>query len=171
MNLTDKRKEAAPKNSRSAPASPLGENSVLFDGLDIFSRTENKRNTPDSRKCNYRIYDTAPHCALTAAYPSDDIKAEQADTTPVQSTDDRYYKGDPIHYHHNSTTPFMISKNLVCRKASVNISLLRQISNMQLLYSQFLQPNFKSFVYFTIVCLLFLLRFSAFSFSKKGFLY
>jgi hypothetical protein len=66
---------------------------------EAFSCSEEKRDTPNSRKSNYCIYDTAEKRGLTSAYPGDDIKSEKTDTTPVKSADDRNEQCDSIHYH------------------------------------------------------------------------
>lgn len=70
-------------------AIPCAGLSDLADGILRVSFAEEKRNTPDSRKRNDRVHDAAEDRILTAKDPSNKVKSEQADATPVQSADNR----------------------------------------------------------------------------------
>ena len=72
-------KRHQPKNTFSADVF------VLIIGS--FSRSENERNAPDSRKGDYCVDDSCKNCGLTAAEPSDGIEFEKTDPAPVQRTD------------------------------------------------------------------------------------
>ena len=90
----------------------LYKNSVLY-GAETLSCTEDKRNTPDTRKGYDRIYYSAQEGVLTAAYPRDDIKSENTYATPVECAYYGYDQGNSVHNHDNSSFetvfPFKVS--------------------------------------------------------------
>ena len=53
------------------------------DRAEFFSGAEEKGDTPDTGKSDYRVDDSADESVHTAAQPSDNIKTEKANTTPV----------------------------------------------------------------------------------------
>ena len=63
--------------------------SDLADALRSVSFAEEQRNAPNARECNDRVNDTAEESLLTAEDPSDDIKSEKSNASPVQGADDR----------------------------------------------------------------------------------
>ena len=62
-------------------------------------RTEQERDAPDSGEGDERVDYTRYHRALTAAYPRDDVEAEQTDASPVERADNGEHEGDLIHNH------------------------------------------------------------------------
>ena len=77
---------------------------VLFlfvDRLELFAGSEEKRDTPDSRKGNDCIDYTAYKTTLTAAQPRNDIKLEKTYASPVKGADDGQYERYSVHYHLN----------------------------------------------------------------------
>ena len=73
---------------------------ILFvECLELFTRSEEKRNAPYSRKCYHRINDAGKERVLTSTDPCDDVKAEYTDATPVECADYRDYQGNSIHNH------------------------------------------------------------------------
>ena len=66
---------------------------------EFFASAEEKRNAPDTPKCNEGLDYSADESVLPAEKPSDDIKTKKSDTSPVERTDDGEQQGDPIHYH------------------------------------------------------------------------
>jgi len=61
-----------------------------------FLRTEQKRNTPETRERNKRVNDAAYKCVLTAEKPGNEVELEETDASPVQCTDDYQYKGNSV---------------------------------------------------------------------------
>ena len=64
---------------------------------------EKQRYAPSRRKGDQDIYDTADHSALTAEKPGDQVKAENADETPVESADYQQHECKFVDPHRVST--------------------------------------------------------------------
>jgi hypothetical protein len=62
---------------------------LFVESLEFFTSAEEERNAPDTRESHYRIDYAAQNSILTAAYPSDEIKAKKPDATPVERADYR----------------------------------------------------------------------------------
>ena len=67
-------------------SNPFG---LLFWGScdNLVSVAEKKWNTPDSRKCNNCVDNSAEKRVLSAEDPSNNIKLEQANASPVDTAD------------------------------------------------------------------------------------
>ena len=72
---------------------------LLVKRLKTLTGTEKKRDAPNARQSDHRVYDTAYKSRLPTAQPCDDIKLEKTYASPVQSTDDAHDERDPIHNH------------------------------------------------------------------------
>lgn len=58
--------------------------------------SEKKRNTPNARQSNDRIYYSADDGIGTAEQPSDNIKLKKSDTAPVERADYCEYKANSV---------------------------------------------------------------------------
>ena len=76
---------------------------LLVESLELITRTEEKRNAPNSREGDNRVNYTGKERILTAADPGNDVKSEYTDATPVERADYRDYQGNSIHDHKNSS--------------------------------------------------------------------
>ena len=88
-------------------------------------RTEQERDAPDSGEGDERVDYTRYHRALTAAYPRDDVEAEQTDASPVERADNGEHKGDLIHNH------IIFSPRNNCAKRRFGGALLIIFSNLR----------------------------------------
>ena len=74
--------------------------SALSDRVKAFSCTEDERNTPYTRKGNYRINNSADDSHRTAADPGNDVEIENSDASTVESADNSKNKSYSVYYHH-----------------------------------------------------------------------
>lgn len=72
---------------------------LLVKRLKTLTGTEKKRDAPNARQSDHRVYYTADKSRLPTAQPCDDIKLEKTYASPVQCADNGDYKGYPIHDH------------------------------------------------------------------------
>ena len=72
---------------------------LLVESLEALSGAEQKRNTPYTRQSNYRVDYTAYQSVLPTCDPSDDVKLEKTDATPIQRADYGEDERDSIHNH------------------------------------------------------------------------
>lgn len=86
-----------PPSEMTAEAETNADLLVFADRL--FTRTEKKRDAPQSGKRDYRVYDARKDCVRTAEYPCHDVKSEKSDASPVESADNGNNKGYPVNYH------------------------------------------------------------------------
>jgi hypothetical protein len=86
---------------------------ILYRIINV-SLTEKKSNTPDTRKSNYRIHDSAEERHRSAAKPCDEIKLENTNATPVKSTNHRKNKRDSVNYHIGNLAFLIGGKVLFC---------------------------------------------------------
>ena len=63
---------------------------------NIFSTSEKKGYTPKCRKTYNGVYDSAYEVGLTAEQPTDYIKFEKSDATPVKSTYNKQNKRNSV---------------------------------------------------------------------------
>ena len=73
--------------------------SLSVELLDVFSCSENQRDTPDAGKSHDGVNDAAEERVLSATNPCHDVKGKQTDATPVESADNGDDQRNAIHDH------------------------------------------------------------------------
>jgi len=76
---------------------------LLASVENLNAASEQKRDAPKCRKTDDGVDDSADHSGLSAEDPCDYIKSEQADASPVDTTDDSKDKSYPV--KHQYSTP------------------------------------------------------------------
>ena len=66
--------------------------------FQYFVLSEEKWNTPDSSQRNQDIKDSAYYRSTSSKRPCNDIKLEKSYKSPVDSADEQYKKGYPVHH-------------------------------------------------------------------------
>ena len=69
---------------------------LFVKSLEFFSRTEEERDAPNTRKGDNGVDDAADESILTAAEPRNYVKLEKTDATPVEGSDDGEDESDSI---------------------------------------------------------------------------
>ena len=73
----------------------------------VVLRPPQQRDTPEGRQAHQRVDDTAEHTAGAAEQGGHDVKAEDADAAPVETTDDGQRQGDLLHDHSYASFSWM----------------------------------------------------------------
>jgi len=72
---------------------------VLPTGHIVLTGTEEQRNAPNAGKSDNGIDNSADQSVLSSTDPSDNVKLEQTDATPVQRADNGQGQRDSVHNH------------------------------------------------------------------------
>ncbi len=65
----------------------------------MLSSAEEERNAPNSGEGYDGVYYTADERFLSTEEPSNNVKLEKSDTSPIECTDNREHQGYSIHNH------------------------------------------------------------------------
>jgi len=99
--------------------------SALSYRVKALSFAEDQSYTPNSRKSNYCIDNSADNGHRSAADPSNDVKIEYAYATPVESADNSENKSYSIYYHHGLSPRLSLGARQLVEQPIVNLNVAR----------------------------------------------